>query len=99
MIKYKRDRSFAYLFAYSLARSKQNTQKFIIDLDFIHSQAALAPVALDLVRQKNLPELYGLANIVLIVSVLAIILTAPVGAIIMVKFAPKFLQPAPNDGR
>lgn len=78
---------------------KSKWKKIHLDLDFFHSQAALAPVALDLVRQKNLPELYGLANIVLIVSVLAIILTAPAGAIIMVKFAPKFLQPAPNDGR
>lgn len=64
----------------------------------LHSQAALAPVALDLVRQKNRPEYHELANIVLIVSVLAIVLTAPLGAILMVKFAPKFLTRAPNDG-
>lgn len=80
-------------------KKKTTENEIHLDLDFIHSQAALAPVALDLVRQKNLPELYGLANIVLIVSVLAIILTAPAGAIIMVKFAPKFLQPAPSDRR
>lgn len=47
-------------------------------------QAALAPMALDVVRKQNLPELYGLANTVLIVAVLAIILTAPLGAILMV---------------
>lgn len=59
---------------------------------FSLKQAALAPVALDMVRLKNLPEYYHLANIVLIVSVLAIILTAPSGAILMVKCAPKFLK-------
>lgn len=62
----------------------------------MHFQAALAPVALDLVRIKNLPQYFDLANIVLIVSVLAIILTAPSGAILMVKFAPKFLQRVPT---
>lgn len=87
------------LFARSIETKYTKAKKIHLEFDFIHSQAALAPVALDLVRQKNLPELYGLANIVLIVSVLAIILTAPLGAILMVKFAPKFLQPAPNDGR
>lgn len=71
-----------------------------VNFDFIYLlQAALAPVALDLVRQKNLPELYALANIILIVSVLAIIITAPAGAIIMVKLAPKFLQRTTNDER
>lgn len=86
-------------------RSKQNTNnnnnktRINLHLNCIYSQATLAPVALDLVRQKHLPELHTYANIVLIVSVLAIILTAPLGAILMVKFAPKFLLPPPNDGR
>lgn len=51
---------------------------------FRYLQAALAPMALDIVRKQNLSDLYGLANTVLIVSVLAIILTAPLGAILMV---------------
>ncbi|XP_031633626.1 sodium/hydrogen exchanger 9B2 isoform X2 [Contarinia nasturtii] len=61
-------------------------------------QAALAPVALDMVRYRELPEYYELANIVLVISVLAIVLTAPSGAIFMVKLAPKFLQKTQNDG-
>lgn len=52
----------------------------------------MAPVALDLVRKNNLNEYHHLANIILIVAVLAIVITAPLGAILMVKFAPTFLQ-------
>lgn len=60
---------------------------------FFLLQAALAPVALDLVRNNNLNENYEeLAVKVLIVSVLAIVITAPLGAILMVKLASKFLQ-------
>lgn len=58
-------------------------------------QAALGPVALDQVRQNNINSSSmeaHMANIVLIGSVLAIVLTAPLGAILMVKLAPKFLQ-------
>lgn len=55
-----------------------------MNLFFRYIQAALAPMALDIVRKQNLSDLYGLANTVLIVSVLAIILTAPLGAILMV---------------
>lgn len=61
-------------------------------------QAALAPVALDMARLKNIPEYYPLANIVLIISVLAIIITAPSGAIMMVKLAPKCLKKTHNEG-
>lgn len=35
---------------------------------------------------------YEYANIVLIVAVLAIVLTAPIGAVLMVKLAPKWLK-------
>lgn len=58
-------------------------------------QAALGPVALDQVRLHNIDSSSieaQMANIVLIVSVLAIVITAPLGAILMVKLAPKFLQ-------
>ncbi|XP_055312721.1 putative SLC9B1-like protein SLC9B1P1 isoform X3 [Sitodiplosis mosellana] len=61
-------------------------------------QAALAPIALDMVRLKNLTEYQHMASIVLIVSVLAIVLTAPSGAILMVKLAPKFLLKEPTVG-
>ena len=54
----------------------------IIAIFFLLSavQAALGPVALDLARsQKSDDETYSLANSVLVISVLAIISTAPLG--------------------
>lgn len=45
-------------------------------------QAALGPVALDLARaQKSDAETYSLANSVLVISVLAIVATAPLGKV------------------
>ncbi|XP_063705265.1 sodium/hydrogen exchanger 9B2 isoform X2 [Culicoides brevitarsis] len=55
-------------------------------------QAALGPLALDMARKLNSEENYEYANAVLIISVLAIIFTAPLGAILMLRLAPKFLQ-------
>lgn len=55
-------------------------------------QAALAPVALDMVRKLKSEGNYEYANIVLIIGVIAIVLTAPIGAVLMVKFAPKWLK-------
>lgn len=58
-------------------------------------QAALGPVALDQIRTHNIDSSSAeaqMAYTVLIVSVLAIVITAPLGAILMVKLAPKFLQ-------
>lgn len=57
-------------------------------------QAALGPVALDQIRIHNIGSATyeaQMANILLIVSVLAIVITAPLGAILMVKLAPKLL--------
>lgn len=59
-------------------------------------QAALGPVALDLARQNDSKENIELANIVLVISVLAIILTAPLGAILMTKLAPVWLKRSPS---
>lgn len=55
-------------------------------------QAALGPLALDMARKLKSEENYEYANAVLIISVLAIIFTAPLGAILMLRLAPKFLQ-------
>ncbi|XP_052863572.1 sodium/hydrogen exchanger 9B2-like [Anopheles cruzii] len=56
-------------------------------------QAALGPAALDLARALGAPkEDYGRAQTVLIVTVLAIIFTAPLGALLMVKLAPRWLK-------
>lgn len=51
-------------------------------------------MALDLARKYN-SELVDVAHNVLIVSVLAIILTAPIGAVLMVKLAPVLLKQGP----
>lgn len=46
-------------------------------------------------RQLNSAEHIRLANDVLVVSVLAIVLTAPLGAILMIRLAPVWLQRQP----
>ncbi|XP_073818342.1 na[+]/H[+] hydrogen antiporter 2 isoform X2 [Musca autumnalis] len=63
-------------------------------------QAALGPIALDMARELNSDgDIVALARNVLIISVLAIIFTAPVGAILMLRLAPKWLKhsPAPQS--
>lgn len=57
-------------------------------------QAALGPVALDLARFQAVynEEQHLLAQNVLVISVLAIVLTAPLGALLMTKLAPKWLK-------
>lgn len=49
-------------------------------------------MALDLARKLNSEENFVLANNILVVSVLAIVLTAPLGAILMIKLAPVWLK-------
>ncbi|GAB0094164.1 sodium/hydrogen exchanger 9B2 [Sergentomyia squamirostris] len=59
-------------------------------------QAALGPVALDLARKMESPgDTKVYANQVLIVSVLAITATAPLGALLMTKLAPSWLKRSP----
>lgn len=55
-------------------------------------QAALGPIALDMAKDLHDDHKLELANMVLIISVLAIILTAPLGAVCMSKLAPKWLK-------
>jgi hypothetical protein len=56
-------------------------------------QAALGPVALDSVRDGNRPDdEREYAERVLIICVLSILLTAPVGAIIITLSGPRLLQ-------
>lgn len=59
-----------------------------------HPQAALGPIALDLARKLDSSEHIRLAGSVLVVSVLAIVLTAPLGAVLMIRLAPVWLQRA-----
>ena len=59
-------------------------------------QAAIGPLALELVAKYKAEEHFDLANTVLISSVLAIILTAPLGALLMVKLSPRLLKKEPE---
>lgn len=56
-------------------------------------QAALGPIALDMARQLNAgQEILSLASNILVISVIAIIFTAPLGAILMIQLAPRWLK-------
>ena len=57
-------------------------------------QAALSPMALDIVRARNDMENEARAKLVLTVAVLAIMLTAPFGSIAIALAGPKLLQRA-----
>ncbi|KAG4068619.1 hypothetical protein HA402_002310 [Bradysia odoriphaga] len=58
-------------------------------------QAALGPIALDMARQLDSEKHIAYANIILVISALAIMLTAPLGAVLMTKLAPSWLQKSP----
>lgn len=62
---------------------------------FLFPQAALGPIALDMARQLDSEKHIAYANIILVISVLAIIFTAPLGAVLMTKLAPSWLQKSP----
>jgi hypothetical protein len=55
-------------------------------------QAALGPVALDSVHDGNRPEEREFAEHVLMICVLSILLTAPIGAIIITLSGPRLLK-------
>lgn len=55
-------------------------------------QASIGPLALEFVARYKADEHLEVANNVLLASVLAIIMTAPLGALCMVKLAPKLLR-------
>lgn len=59
-------------------------------------QAAIGPLALEMVDKYKADEHFELANSVLIASVLAIVLTAPLGALLMVKLSPRLLKKEPD---
>jgi NhaP-type Na+/H+ or K+/H+ antiporter len=78
-----KERAYITLSGFPKATGKLIIFKKIISfpvISLIAVQAALGPVALDLARLQNSDkETYSLANSVLVISVLAIILTAPLG--------------------
>lgn len=57
-------------------------------------QAALSPMALDIVRARNDMENEARAKLVLTIAVLAIMITAPLGAIAIALTGPKLLHKA-----
>lgn len=61
-------------------------------------QAAIGPIALDLARPRGDEMEIGYAKSVLVCSVIAIALTAPLGAVLMEKLAPKWLKKEEEDG-
>uniref|UniRef100_A0A6P4FY43 Mitochondrial sodium/hydrogen exchanger 9B2 isoform X1 n=2 Tax=Drosophila rhopaloa TaxID=1041015 RepID=A0A6P4FY43_DRORH len=87
--------AFAYLSTYggNLSR-KERAYITISGFPKATVQAALGPVALDLARAASgaSAEQLALASNVLIISVLAIIFTAPLGAILMLRLAPYWLK-------
>lgn len=59
-------------------------------------QATIGPIALDLARGKD-EEQVTYAKTVLVCSVIAIVLTAPLGAVLMEKLAPHWLKKAEDE--
>ncbi|KAK4887313.1 hypothetical protein RN001_003584 [Aquatica leii] len=55
-------------------------------------QATLGPTALILARELNDAVLEGYANSVLIIAVISIIITSPIGAILIMQLGPKLLH-------
>ncbi|XP_065372260.1 sodium/hydrogen exchanger 9B2 [Calliphora vicina] len=91
--------AFAYLSTYggNLTR-KERGYITISSFPKATVQAALGPIALDLARSLNADaENLSLASNVLIISVLAIIFTAPLGAILMLRLAPIWLKHSPTN--
>ncbi|XP_053947042.1 sodium/hydrogen exchanger 9B2 isoform X2 [Anastrepha ludens] len=94
--------AFAYLSTYG-GNLTQKERAYITISGFPKAtvQAALGPLALDMARSLSVADeqSIALANNVLIISVLAIIFTAPLGAVLMLRLAPIWLQRSDaNDG-
>lgn len=60
-------------------------------------QATMGPIALDLARGGGDEEQITFAKTVLVSSVIAIVLTAPLGAVLMEKLAPKWLKRSEDE--
>jgi NhaP-type Na+/H+ or K+/H+ antiporter len=55
-------------------------------------QAAVGPVALDLARGRSDPATVAMATTVLTIAVLSILITAPLGALLIAVTGPKLLR-------
>uniref|UniRef100_A0A1Y1MAZ5 Cation/H+ exchanger transmembrane domain-containing protein n=1 Tax=Photinus pyralis TaxID=7054 RepID=A0A1Y1MAZ5_PHOPY len=70
-------------------------EKIFVALSWIPKatvQATLGPTALVLARNLNDPVLEGYANSVVIIAVISIIITSPIGAILIMQLGPKLLK-------
>lgn len=54
-------------------------------------QAALGPVALDIARRKDNEDLEPISHSIVIIAALSILMTAPIGGIIMMQLGQKLL--------
>lgn len=79
---------------------KRATSSFPVDSDPFHLdclvQAVIGPVALDVAREIHSEEYESYATRVLIVTVLAILITAPVGATFITVLGPRLLDKEPT---
>lgn len=62
-------------------------------------QAALGPVALDLARHRTDKDLIEYANVMVIVAVMSIIITSPIGALLIMQLGPRWLHHTPPVDR
>lgn len=61
-------------------------------IDLTVRQAVLGPAALDLVRGSSDPDDIAHAQVVFVVSVLCILFTAPLGAVLIATTGPRLLD-------
>ncbi|KAK5644275.1 hypothetical protein RI129_008120 [Pyrocoelia pectoralis] len=76
-------------------------EKIFVALSWIPKatvQATLGPTALLLARNLNDPVLEGYANSVVIIAVISIIITSPIGAILIMQLGPRLLQRSKSNG-
>lgn len=57
----------------------------------------MGPVALDMARQLNDTESEVLANAVIIIAVISILITSPIGAILIMELGPRLLHRTPAE--
>lgn len=60
-------------------------------------QAALGPVALDMARSLGNSEVEVYANSVVVIAVVSILVTSPIGAIIIMECGPRLLHKTPPE--
>lgn len=57
----------------------------------------MGPVALDIARRLHDEESEILANAVVIIAVISILITSPLGAVLIMELGPRFLHRTPPE--